>query len=77
MARRLQAEYDREMASHMLDQPDDAAMRRMAGNAFHSSPQSTPSTAHSSQSAAGPASQPGRPSGVAPVQYPSLGNSGV
>lgn len=78
MARRLQAEYDREVASHVLDQPDDAAMRRMAGSAFHSSPQSTPSTAHSSQSAASPASQPGRPpSGVAPVRYPSLGNSGA
>ena len=78
MARRLQAEYDREVASHVLDQPDDAAMRRMAGSAFHSSPQSTPSTAHSSQSAASPASQPGRPpSGVAPVRYPSLGNAGA
>ena len=78
MARRLQAEYDREVASHALDQPDDAAMRRMAGSAFHSSPQGTPSTAHSSQSAASPASQPGRPpSGVAPVRYPSLGNAGA
>lgn len=78
MARRLQAEYDREVASHVLDQPDDAAMRRMAGSAFHTSPQGTPSTAHSSQSAASPASQPGRPpSGVAPVRYPSLGNSGT
>ncbi|KAL3161075.1 hypothetical protein ABBQ38_009458 [Trebouxia sp. C0009 RCD-2024] len=80
MARRLQAEYDREVASHLLDHPDDAAMRRMAGTAFHNSPQSTPSTAHSSQAAASPGSQQGGParpaSGVAPVRYPSIGNSG-
>ena len=80
MARRLQAEYDREVASHLLDHPDDAAMRRMAGTAFHNSPQSTPSTAHSSQAAASPGSQQGAParpaSGVAPVRYPSIGNSG-
>ena len=78
LARQLQAEYDHEVASHVLEQADDAAMRRMAGTAFNTSPHSTPSTAHSSQSAASPASQPGRPaSGVAPVPYPSIGNSGT
>ena len=78
MARRLQAEYDQEMASHLLDHPDNAAMQRMAGQAFHTSPESSPGTAHSGQSAASPASQQGaRPaSGVAPVRYPSIGNPG-
>lgn len=80
MARRLQAEYDREVASHLLDHPDDAAMRRMVDTAFHNSPHSSPGTAHSSQAAAVPGSQQGPParpaSGVAPVRYPSIGNSG-
>ena len=76
MARRLQAQYDREMAEQVVNQPDEASMRRMAGQAFNSAPQPVPSTAQSAAS-----QQPGqgtseRPAtGVAPVSYPVIGGA--
>ncbi len=76
VARRLQAEYDREMAAYLVDHPDDAAMRRMAGHAFNPSPQPSTNTAQStaSQSAQQGASRPSTTSGVAPVRYPAIGS---
>ncbi len=76
VARRLQAEYDSEMAAYLVDHPDDAAMRRMAGHAFNPSPQSSTNTAQStaSQSAQQGAPRPSTTSGVAPVRYPAIGS---
>ncbi len=76
VARRLQAEYDREMAAYLVDHPDDAAMRRMAGHAFNPSPQPSTNTAQSaaSQNAQQGAPRPSSTSGVAPVRYPAIGS---
>ena len=77
VARRLQAEYDREMAAYLVDHPDDAAMRRMAGHAFNPSPQPSTNTAQStaSQSAQQGAPRPSSTSGVDPVRYPAIGST--
>lgn len=77
VARRLQAEYDREMAAYLVDHPDDAAMRRMAGHAFNPSPQPSTNTAQStaSQSAQQGAPRPSSTSGAAPVRYPAIGST--
>ncbi|DBA84967.1 TPA: hypothetical protein ACH3X2_005708 [Trebouxia sp. C0005] len=76
VARRLQAEYDREMAAYLVDHPDDAAMRRMAGHAFNPCPQPSTNTAQStaSQSAQQRPPRPSSTSGVAPVRYPAIGS---
>lgn len=76
VARRLQAEYDREMAAYLVDHPDEGAMRRMAGHAFNPTPR--PSTT-AAQPTAGQTPQQGAPrpssnSGVAPVRYPEIGS---
>lgn len=78
VARRLQAEYDREMAAYLVDHPDDAAMRRMAGHAFNPSPQPSTTTAQptASQSAQQGALRPSTTSGVDPVRYPAIGTTG-
>lgn len=71
MARRLQAQYDREMAEQVVNQPDEASMRRMAGQAFN--PTSRPST---SQPAASPQSGQGASDRPATgfVGYPNIGS---
>lgn len=77
MARRLQAQYDREIAEQVVNQPDEASMRRMAGQAFNSS--SRPSAA---EPAAGPQSgqsTPGQGTSERPapgfVGYPAIGSA--
>ena len=78
VARRLQAEYDREMAAYLLENPDDASMRRMMGQAFNNnSPQSSPSTAQPAAGGQGPQPRPAGGSIISGpsdrVRYPELG----